>query len=508
MVGGRGLLGLVPFEDCTPQEISQIAAMVHRRLVPAGTTLIDADQPSDGLLLVMSGALRVVDERGLDGTLGPGDVVGELSALGGVPTTATVTATEPSEIVTIAPGHVPALLAMPSVAQRLRAIAEARARSRIERPGTVVTAASVPVMVAPPRIRGRGAGLQQAPARPVRSIVLGLLVLFVAAGSIWFVTERNRATVVTADDLLALAQSEGGFGPSSDAPDGPPAAASAAEALADAPIDTAADADPAAVTGTTDDPTATTDAQPDGGASTSPDQATSDPPPAQPEGSSAPGSPPTEPPPPGSTTARFRPPAPGIYTYDTSGSERISIAGASHTYPEESHMVLRTSSGCGWTTEHHVIEEHVDRREYCSSPSQITTIRFETEVEFFGQKDGLLYVCDPPAVTFDGRPAGTTGQGRCTTDDGESNVDYTGVFVGYEVLDVGGRAVETVHLEIEFTMTGAARGDATLSLWLEPDTGLTVHLERTTDTRTASVWGDVRYQEEATFHLQSMTPRT
>lgn len=504
---------LVPFQDCDPEQLEHVAAATRRIVVPAGTRLVTAGTRGDELYIVVSGAVRVTGPD-LEGVLGPGDLVGELSVLGGEPRNADVVTTEPSELLAVDRDSLAILLEIPPVATRLRAIAGARAA--IEQ-RSIVRARDVPVVLPPPRLRGRGAGLharRDVPARPARTIVLAVVAVVVGLATAWFLTERNRATEVTLDQVLAQAR----------------------EGTAPATAGTAVPADPLGLmpdhpAGTTDGP-GTADSGPGGpdpssgtASSSDPDSSNDDaaatpadqvaePQPSEPgsggSGDGAPG--PAEPAPSeatnDSTAARtFRPPLPGVYSYDTTGSERISIAGASHEYPEETYSIVRTDEGCGWRAEHQVLEEHVDIHDRCSQTDSVFVVMDGREIEFFGQRDSLYYYCDPPARLMWNAPAGTTSTGTCVTEEGDSETDYVGEFVGFETLDVGGEATRTAHLHIEFTMRGTSRGTSTADFWLHPETGLIVREERTVDTLAHAVWGDVHYEEEATFQLQSLVPR-
>jgi len=344
---------LVPFVDCSPDELERVRTLSRRIAAAAGERLIVAGEPGRALLVVLAGAVRVRNDVGLDHDLGPGDVVGELSMLGGEPHTADVTAATACELLAIDAAAVPALLDIPAVADRLRAIG----RAPLAAPDSTAPDSQVP-------------DAQQAP------------------------------------------------------------------------------------------------------------------------------------------TAGYGLPAPGVYSYATTGGEQISLAGARHTYPDVTHAVLRHTGGCGWSIEHHVLEEHVDIRDRCSAADAVSVVAEGREVEFFGQRDGLLYRCDPPARTLWDAPSNTVETGTCVTEDGASDAHLRGAMVGYETLHVGGAAVETAHVHIEFEMTGDSKGTSTVDIWLHPRSGLIVREERVVDTHARAVWGDVRYQEQATFHLLSLTPQT
>jgi CRP-like cAMP-binding protein len=83
------------FEELPEDEREHLARLMNPFSAPVGTTLFSEGDPSDGLYLLESGALRVV-RPGPHGmavplaTIGPGAVVGELSMLGSGARTATV----------------------------------------------------------------------------------------------------------------------------------------------------------------------------------------------------------------------------------------------------------------------------------------------------------------------------------------------------------------------------------------------------------------------------------
>lgn len=486
------LRDLVPFQECDEDQLARLATVSTRTRVPAGTRLLTAGERSGTVFVVVSGHLRVRSARGIDGTLGPGDVVGEISALGGEPPGADVEAVVDCEVVAFEDWATPVLLSIEPVLRSLRAIATARLRAAA---GHVVAAATVPVPRPLPLVRGVGAGLhsrEDVPARPLRLVLLVGLVVLLLAGSGYVVTQRNATTAVAIEDVLADARRSQPTDPS-------PTTMDPTAAPVDGPTRTLAPAPGA----TSADGQATMDAEP--GPALLPEQEpTVEPAPlpaAEPPTDAAPE--PTEP-----ATPAFAPPAPGVYSYATSGSERIDLAGASHTYPEETYAIVRRGDGCRWSVEHRVIEEHVDLREMCTTADDVSLLVDERHVTFFGQTDGVRYVCDPPASFGMRSPEGSRAEGTCVGDDGDTEVAYVGQVLGTEVIDVGGVDVEAVRVHIDFTMTGTVRGTATADRWLHPETGLDLRLDRTTDTRARSAWGDIRYQEQASFRLLSLTPRT
>jgi len=204
----------------------------------------------------------------------------------------------------------------------------------------------------------------------------------------------------------------------------------------------------------------------------------------------------------------FSLPAEGVYTYKTKGGESISMFGAHHTYPDETHATVRHLGGCQWKNTNEVLKEHTDERVLCSKAGSFSQLSQSREITFFGQTDGQTYVCAPPSLQAAvADRAGATWRGTCTSDDG-SSADLKRTFVGLERMNVGGDEVEALHLRLDATMTGRAVGGAVENFWLVPGTGLPIRWERDIDTVANTAWGTkVRYRENATFVLESLEPQ-
>ncbi len=88
----EALRGVRLLAACTQRELAEVAAMAVPATLPAGTVLTREGQ-NGGLAYVIETGRCDVKRRGRTvATLGPGDVVGELSLLDGGPRTATVVA--------------------------------------------------------------------------------------------------------------------------------------------------------------------------------------------------------------------------------------------------------------------------------------------------------------------------------------------------------------------------------------------------------------------------------
>lgn len=202
------------------------------------------------------------------------------------------------------------------------------------------------------------------------------------------------------------------------------------------------------------------------------------------------------------------PPQPGVYRYRTAGGESVSLLGASHTYPAETFAVIRQTGGCGWEIRAEVIEEHVDRRTMCSEADHVLQLEQERAITFFGTTDGGTYVCSPPQVQHRvGDAPGATATSICGDGDGAS-ARMVRTTVRYGRATVGGVTVDTVTVRVDGTMTGRVRGTSMDLYTLVASTGLPIRVERSVDTIADAFGTSIRYQEQATFDLASLTPQT
>jgi CRP/FNR family cyclic AMP-dependent transcriptional regulator len=97
------LAALPLFAGLTPAQLATIAAQFRRRAIPAGTTLILAEEPGEAAYLIEHGTMKIslTQADGSEvilGLRGPGEVVGEMSLLDHQARSATVTALEPCSV--------------------------------------------------------------------------------------------------------------------------------------------------------------------------------------------------------------------------------------------------------------------------------------------------------------------------------------------------------------------------------------------------------------------------
>jgi len=109
-------------------ERRELATRFRARDALAGEVVIAEDARGDGLYVILAGEAEVLREGVLAGTLGAGDVFGEMSLLDGMPAVATVRTLRRTSLLRLPPADLLAVLERyPAVRQHLEALRDARA---------------------------------------------------------------------------------------------------------------------------------------------------------------------------------------------------------------------------------------------------------------------------------------------------------------------------------------------------------------------------------------------
>lgn len=125
---------VVLFRDLPAAQLQELTPLLHRKSFAAGTGMMTAEQAGEVVYLIQSGTVKVCAESE-DGSeviltiLGPGEIVGEMSALDQPMRSASVVTLEKTEVLWIdrASFH-RCLLAIPRMAYNLACILSARLR--------------------------------------------------------------------------------------------------------------------------------------------------------------------------------------------------------------------------------------------------------------------------------------------------------------------------------------------------------------------------------------------
>jgi CRP/FNR family transcriptional regulator, cyclic AMP receptor protein len=87
------------FASMEETDLRRIATFATEDSAPEGATLVREGDFSNDMVAIESGTADVIRDGGTIGTLGAGDVFGEIGVLGGETRTATIVATSPMRLV-------------------------------------------------------------------------------------------------------------------------------------------------------------------------------------------------------------------------------------------------------------------------------------------------------------------------------------------------------------------------------------------------------------------------
>ena len=89
------------FADLPSRNLKAFIRYATMHHAPTGAYLIEQDQPGHFMAVVMAGSCSVHRDGEQVSTLGPGDCLGEMSMIDGLPCSATVIATEPTDVLVL-----------------------------------------------------------------------------------------------------------------------------------------------------------------------------------------------------------------------------------------------------------------------------------------------------------------------------------------------------------------------------------------------------------------------
>lgn len=212
----------------------------------------------------------------------------------------------------------------------------------------------------------------------------------------------------------------------------------------------------------------------------------------------------------------FLRPATGVYTYEASGTEELSVLGTTQRWgPTMPATVTRQDDGC-WTLRIDYSTNHWTENRYCPAgdrlrgPGGRSYQGFDFGATVLGETSE--FTCDPPtdvirveAEPGDSWPASCDG----SSESGTTSVVSSGrnTFVGIDHLTIGGRRIAALHYREDRTLRGSQDGTGTTDNWYAVTDGMLLRSRRTNTVTSSSPIGDVVYEESGTYTLTSLEPR-
>ena len=155
------------------------------------------------------------------------------------------------------------------------------------------------------------------------------------------------------------------------------------------------------------------------------------------------------------TSLRNRLPAPGVYTYRTSGGESLNLVGVARSFPASTSMIV--ADGRCATVSWVPITQHTEATTFCNAPNGALTVpKLVTDESIAGSTSTSTIDC--PASTYLLPPAARPGQrwaATCTQVSPAEKIKMSGQALGQSTMLVGGHAVSVTHARLAFTFTGA-----------------------------------------------------
>ena len=210
-------------------------------------------------------------------------------------------------------------------------------------------------------------------------------------------------------------------------------------------------------------------------------------------------------------------PAPGVYEYRGSGTERLSLPPLSQkegpTIPGS--VVWLGAAGC-WRFRLDFSTNHWQDWTYCRHGNDVAERGGRSWQRWMIGPQAFTNLttsrCDPGTMVVPTpRTSGQEWSERCAgTSDQVKGVGVSAGpyrFVADEDLVVGGTTVRAAHFLRLRTMTGAQQGTERSDVWFAADTGLPLRNRRAIRAKTDTIVGSSTYTEVGRFELVSLHPR-
>ena len=198
-------------------------------------------------------------------------------------------------------------------------------------------------------------------------------------------------------------------------------------------------------------------------------------------------------------------PAPGVYVYKTSGSERLSLAGISRSFPSASDMIV-TDAHCAsmdWVP----IDQHTEGIMVCrQSNGGLAMSQASSTESIAGVSTSQVVHC--PTTAYFVPPDPHPGQRWSAMCHAPDQVDkISGDVIGMTNISVHGQSVPALHTRINTSVSGNASGTDPTDYWVSPQTGLILRQrEVVSASQSAGPLGSVHYSEEMAITMSSLVP--
>ena len=203
------------------------------------------------------------------------------------------------------------------------------------------------------------------------------------------------------------------------------------------------------------------------------------------------------------TSLRNKLPAPGVYTYRTTGGESLNLVGVTRSFPSSTSMIV--ADGRCATVSWVPITQHTEATTFCNAPNGALTVpKLVTDESIAGSTSTSTINC--PASTYLLPPAARPGQrweATCSQVSPAEKIMLAGRALGQSTMLVAGHAVSVSHTRLDFTFTGSTeQGTNPIDFWIVPSSGLIVREKESVGVTQSGV----RYTETMETTLTALSP--
>jgi len=210
-------------------------------------------------------------------------------------------------------------------------------------------------------------------------------------------------------------------------------------------------------------------------------------------------------------------PAPGVYSYQGTGTDSLSLPPLSQAEgPTLPGTVEVHADGC-WSFRIDYSTNHWQLWTYCAGRSGLAETGGQVWQSWMvgpiAETNLSTLRCSPGLVSIPLAPGlDKVWPTRCTGTSTQIHGALLSVgttrFLGQPVLHIAGQRIPSVHVEVQWKLSGAQAGTERDDLWFDARSGLPLENRRAIHVRTDTPFGASNYTEDGEFVLRSLTPRT
>ena len=210
-------------------------------------------------------------------------------------------------------------------------------------------------------------------------------------------------------------------------------------------------------------------------------------------------------------------PPPGVYSYRGTGTDSLSLPPLSQAEgPTLPGTVEVQADGC-WNFRIDYSTNHWQSWTYCTRPAGLVEtgglVWQRWMIGPVAETNLSTLRCSPGAVSIPSAPGvDKLWPARCTGTSTQIHGTLVSAgttrLLGQPTLTIAGHRIPSVHIEVQWRLSGPQVGTERDDLWFDAKSGLPLQNRRSINVRTATPFGASTYTEDGEFMLASLTPKT